>query len=340
MEWYPEEMIGDLIGALKVVAQTHFSTDETIKPLVSYLAANLHEGMWICPSFRLQDYSTLFTDTADGVASPQTVASALISPRSQNRAEQVMEAFVSILTSPACFTKFTAALPLTRICLLLLGEHPSSQLAYQVLTIISTALSVSATFSRKFELVSGWTVLTEIIPPAWDLNVHKVAFDILLGRVSGHERDKAASIFCPQMAPTIFASLRHGLQYLTTQRTGSLTPWTDGKLVHEYALFSLYGKNFSIEESTCRISARRTDELAIVFSVLPQSLQDPSSYCSGRWYLSSCGRRHVTTMLARPRFRSNVGKNESFCYFAYVGSKYKQFAKEKGKKIISLSKSC
>lgn len=45
MEWYPEEMIGDLIGALKVVAQTHFSTDETIKPLVSYLAANLHEGM-------------------------------------------------------------------------------------------------------------------------------------------------------------------------------------------------------------------------------------------------------------------------------------------------------
>ena len=43
-DWYPHDMVQDIVAAIKVVAQTCFSVDEAIKPIVSYLAANLHEG--------------------------------------------------------------------------------------------------------------------------------------------------------------------------------------------------------------------------------------------------------------------------------------------------------
>lgn len=38
------ELSEQLLLALKTVAQSCFTADETIKPIVSYLAANLHEG--------------------------------------------------------------------------------------------------------------------------------------------------------------------------------------------------------------------------------------------------------------------------------------------------------
>lgn len=44
-EWYPHDVIPHLVDAIQVVAQHNFSNDTAIKPLVSYLAANLHEGM-------------------------------------------------------------------------------------------------------------------------------------------------------------------------------------------------------------------------------------------------------------------------------------------------------
>lgn len=43
-DWYQLETIPWVIETLKLVAESHFSTDEVIKPLVSYLAANLHPG--------------------------------------------------------------------------------------------------------------------------------------------------------------------------------------------------------------------------------------------------------------------------------------------------------
>ena len=43
-EWYPQETLPYVIEALKVTSQANFTKDDTIKPLVSYLAANLHEG--------------------------------------------------------------------------------------------------------------------------------------------------------------------------------------------------------------------------------------------------------------------------------------------------------
>jgi len=44
-EWYSHDAIPFVVDALKVVAQANFSADDAIKPMVSYLAANLHEGI-------------------------------------------------------------------------------------------------------------------------------------------------------------------------------------------------------------------------------------------------------------------------------------------------------
>jgi hypothetical protein len=42
--WYQPDTVPFVIDALKVAAQAHFSADDAIKPMVSYLAAHLHEG--------------------------------------------------------------------------------------------------------------------------------------------------------------------------------------------------------------------------------------------------------------------------------------------------------
>lgn len=44
-EWYSHDTIPLIVGALKVAAQAKFSADDAIKPIISYLAANLHEGI-------------------------------------------------------------------------------------------------------------------------------------------------------------------------------------------------------------------------------------------------------------------------------------------------------
>lgn len=42
-DWYPNETLPFLLEALKVVAEANFSVDDAIRPIVSYLAANLQE---------------------------------------------------------------------------------------------------------------------------------------------------------------------------------------------------------------------------------------------------------------------------------------------------------
>jgi len=44
-EWYSHNTIPFVVEALKVAAQSNFSADDAIKPIISYLAANLHEGI-------------------------------------------------------------------------------------------------------------------------------------------------------------------------------------------------------------------------------------------------------------------------------------------------------
>jgi hypothetical protein len=54
----------------------------------------------------------------------------------REKAEQVLEALVHILATPSLLTKFAAALPLSRVLLLLLGEHPSPVVAAQILILL------------------------------------------------------------------------------------------------------------------------------------------------------------------------------------------------------------
>ncbi|PIL27451.1 hypothetical protein GSI_10600 [Ganoderma sinense ZZ0214-1] len=190
-DWYPNEMLPFVLEALKVVAEANFSVDEAIRPIVSYLAANLQEPR-------------------GGTSSPRSIISRIDNLNAQYKAEQVFKMLVSILDNPVMFNKFTAALPLTRICLLLLGDHPSPLVATLVLRMISTALGISTSFNRKFELVSGWNVLKLMLPYGWDRSVQDAAFDILLGR-SRDKKEIVPTVVCPYIVPTIFSSLRMAL---------------------------------------------------------------------------------------------------------------------------------
>ena len=54
-DWYHHDTVPLVVEALKTMAQAHFTKDDTIKPIVSYLAANLQEGDCLfyseCPEF-------------------------------------------------------------------------------------------------------------------------------------------------------------------------------------------------------------------------------------------------------------------------------------------------
>jgi hypothetical protein len=213
-EWYSHDTIPFVVDALRVVAQANFSADDAIKPIISYLAANLHEGILPSPwqTFDLNTFIFRFPQLAP-VTSPQSVMSRIDYGHHREKAEQVMESLLSILAVPACYTKFTATLPLTRICILLLGENPSPVVAAQVLRLISMSLGISSSFSRKFELVSGWSILRIVLPCAWDPGVHEATFDILLGRVAEKKASHTASttVVCSHIVPAIFVALHRGL---------------------------------------------------------------------------------------------------------------------------------
>ncbi|EIN04780.1 beach-domain-containing protein [Punctularia strigosozonata HHB-11173 SS5] len=195
-EWYPRDMWQYVIEALEVAAVADFSTDRAIKPIISYLAANLHEA-----------------DVAP-LPSPRSLVSRIDHSHSREKAEHTFLALISILQNPACYTKFAAALPVTRICLLLLGDRPSSTTATCVLRLIEICLAASPSFSRKFELVSGWSILKTVIPVVWDSAVHVAAFDLLLGRKVGSVQTDhmRKPIVCPHLVPAILSTFQHGLR--------------------------------------------------------------------------------------------------------------------------------
>ncbi|KAJ7201121.1 beach-domain-containing protein [Mycena pura] len=201
--WYPPEVIPFVIQALKSAAQANFSKEEAIKPIVSYLAANLHSESLDRPE--------------NGTSSPTSVLSRIDYNDPRDKAEQVLEVLISLLSIPALYNKFIAVLPLTRICILLLGDRPSPYIAHQILILIAISNNMSPAFSRKFELISGWNVLKTVLPSCWDPSVHEAAFDVLLGRLgdtkSGENNAANATvkIACPQVVPTIFCALREAL---------------------------------------------------------------------------------------------------------------------------------
>ena len=229
-EMYSHQMVPTLIQSLATFLRHHFSADAAIKPVISYLAANLHEGGTANPSERVSLFLTPCGVEDVMEVSPMSSVSKLDKTNRREKAEQVLEALVHILATPSLLTKFVAALPLSRVLLLLLGEHPSPVVAAQILILLNLVLYSSPSFKRKFELVSGWMVLRTILPAAWDPSVHVAAFDLLLGRVYVAGKPPLSgptTIICPYIFPTILASLRHGLERVVT-RARLPNPYVNG----------------------------------------------------------------------------------------------------------------
>jgi hypothetical protein len=203
--WYQPEVIPYVVEALKAAALANFSKEEAIKPLVSYLAANLHEQ----PPAENANAS-----------SPQSMLSRIDYKDPRDKAEQVLEMLISLLSIPDLYNKFAAVLPLTRICILLLGDRPTPVIANQILILIGISNNMSPAFARKFELISGWSVLKTVLPSCWDPSVNEAALDILLGRVGGDPKSpqangaEAINIVCPHIVPTIFCALQAGLAHI------------------------------------------------------------------------------------------------------------------------------
>ncbi|RXW16665.1 hypothetical protein EST38_g9189, partial [Candolleomyces aberdarensis] len=193
-DWYHGELVNNLMEVLNVTVEMMFSKEDTIKPLVSYLAANLHEG------------------PISGAASPHSVMSRFEVRNSQGKAEQVLAVLVSVLSNQTLYTKFIAALPVTRICVLLLGDNPTPFVALRILQLINICLRYTSSFSRKFELISGWSVMKTVLPGAWSFEVNEAGFDILLGRFDvTADPDSYTVVTCQGITPTILGALQHCL---------------------------------------------------------------------------------------------------------------------------------
>ncbi|KAJ3506661.1 hypothetical protein NLJ89_g6748 [Agrocybe chaxingu] len=237
---------------------------EDIKAIVAYLAANLHEtedgiesGSASRTEAMLGDRLELEHGLLDGATTPLSAVSQVsvtfslessTAPTPREKAEKVLTLLVSILSSPALapsslpsqistqtyYSKFTSALPITRILLLLLGEHPAPHTAALILRLIAVSTARSPSFSRKFELVSGWSVLKVVLPgtKVWTTEVNDAAWDVLLGRGAGSSRmgsrvatpisatgrrqketdkQKSTTVSCPHILPTIVSALQTGL---------------------------------------------------------------------------------------------------------------------------------
>jgi len=220
------------------------TVEEAEKAASSSLALDLAEpsndnGLRVCQG----------SGHTDGATTPQSAAShfsfsvsfknlAVASPRAN--AEKILELLVHILSETlpdtpqhdnqaAHYHKFTSSLPINRILLLLLGERPTSHSAALILRLIGVGVARSPSFTRKFELVSGWNTLKAVLPSAtvWDAEVDRVAWNLLLGNVEAatisrtptptganakrQNQQSDTEVSCPHILPTILCALRTGL---------------------------------------------------------------------------------------------------------------------------------
>ena len=145
-------------------------------------------------------------------SSPRSIASQMDRIDVCYKAEQVLGAFVSILSVGSNFSRFSAVLPVPRICLLLLGEAPTPTIARHILCVIGVAMKISPSFARKFELASGWTALRLILPSIWNDEIQRSVFDVLFGYTGKGQDDRGnQTVACPNIMPVVLAALDRGL---------------------------------------------------------------------------------------------------------------------------------
>jgi len=238
-------------------------------------------------------------------------ASKLDKTNRREKAEQVLEALVHILATPSLLTKFVAALPLSRVLLLLLGEHPSPVVAAQILILLGLILNASASFNRKFELVSGWMVLRTVLPAAWDPSVHVAAFDLLLGRVYVAGKSPTSgptNIICPYILPTILASLHYGLERVVT-RARLPDPYLNGNTNHTmngYSSGSGHGSIYSHDSySVSSAMEVLVEELSDLHSSTAQFRELFRSKQTTSLFLDAC-RSFVTKMADVPHIKDKT----------------------------------
>ena len=147
----------------------------------------------------------------------------------QEKAERVLSVLVSLLSHQHLYAKFITALPMTRIILLLLGDRPSSTVAFHILRLVNVCLQYTSSFSRKFELISGWSVMKTIAPSAWSCQVNEKAFDILLGRFNGPRSVEESVVVCTGIMPTILSALQYCLGIVSGR--ASLSDAEAGELI-------------------------------------------------------------------------------------------------------------
>jgi hypothetical protein len=202
--WFAAELVPALLQALGAALTALTDASEGVKPLIAFLAANLHDD---APA-----------------ASPRSAASVVLDAAvRRERAEQALALLVSLAGDPTCYARFAGALPLARVALLLLGDRPSPFVAVHILRLLGICLRGSTGFARKFELVSGWSILKTVLPRAWDPAVHQAVFDIMLGRddaAKGEEAPSELVVACPYIVPSVFTSLRRGLETIASQMQG------------------------------------------------------------------------------------------------------------------------
>lgn len=149
--------------------------------------------------------ASLLTDSARPSISP-------LSPKcSREIATLVLGALVLTLQSSPNLSRFMAAFPLSRTCLLLLGGRPSSSIATQILKLVQQGLHASTSFAREMETAHGWLVLKFALPGAWSATVQQEALNILLGRCGASDSIPVnvshQKRICRHIFPAIIASL-------------------------------------------------------------------------------------------------------------------------------------
>ncbi|KAG6831011.1 hypothetical protein H0H92_013198 [Tricholoma furcatifolium] len=243
-DWFQRDTVPFIMDALQAAIRSSFSKEDTIKPVVAYLAANLHED-------------------SKGATSPHSVISRIDYSNSQEKAEQVLGILISTISMPSYHSQFAAALPLTRICLLLLGDRPTPSIATQILTLIGVSNTISSSFARKFELISGWSVLKTVLPYCWDPRVDQTCFDILLGRFNHIKKSPAQmpnTVVCPSIFPAILSALQSGLvsvadacQHSDTSLNGSTESYMENlveKIMDLHSSSSTFRQVFKSQQTT------------------------------------------------------------------------------------------
>ncbi|KAG8984948.1 hypothetical protein FRB94_005904 [Tulasnella sp. JGI-2019a] len=202
---YKDDLIRDLIDALMCIVKYNFSAEATIKPLVSYLAANLEvvEPEWI------------------SVVASSAPVTPIEQSNSRERAERILDGLIALLDTEVYLTKFRTAVPTARVCTLLLGTRPRPVVIAQILHLATMILRDELDFVRKLESAHFFSLLKMNLPRAWDVTVHVAAFDLLLGRANASATPTpmtAPVVSCPQILPAIFATLEATLVNIARSR--------------------------------------------------------------------------------------------------------------------------